>query len=147
MSIFNRIPWIALGLLLLSYSTLGWALSNTQAPWFVWLVVVMSLLLLVGTLTAPYSTLAKYSSILLGSNTKTFVATILGAFLFFMMLAWFRVFLDTLLIICSAILARIDFQSAGFKEGQAFMVTSIFSIAGVGLGGIIHTVVVQQLWW
>jgi hypothetical protein len=71
----------------------------------------------------------------------------LGAFLFFMMLAWFRVFLDTLLIISSAILARIDFQSAGFKEGQAFMVTSIFSIAGVGLGGIIHTVVVQQLWW
>jgi hypothetical protein len=146
MSIINRIPWIALGLLILSYGTLGWALSDIQAPLFAWLVLVLSLLLLVGTLTAPYSTLANYSSILLGSNTKTFVATVVGAFLFFMMLAWFKVFLDTLLIISSAILARIDFQSAGFTEGQAFIVTSIFSILGVALGAFAHTGVVQQLW-
>jgi signal transduction histidine kinase len=121
-------------------------LSDIQAPLFAWLVLVLSLLLLVGTLTAPYSTLANYSSILLGSNTKTFVATVVGAFLFFMMLAWFKVFLDTLLIISSAILARIDFQSAGFTEGQAFIVTSIFSILGVALGAFAHTGVVQQLW-
>ncbi|HIK06167.1 MAG TPA: hypothetical protein IGS40_15865 [Trichormus sp. M33_DOE_039] len=146
MLIVKRIPWMALGLLLLTYTTLGWSLSDLQAPWFVWFVLVLSLLLLVGTLTAPYSTLAKYSIVLFGSNTKTFVAAVLGAFLFFMMLAWFRVFLDTLLIVSSAILARIDFQSTGFKEGQAFIVTSIFSIVGVGLGAFVHTAITQHVW-
>ncbi|AFY51073.1 hypothetical protein Nos7524_5354 [Nostoc sp. PCC 7524] len=145
MLIVNRIPWIALTLLLLSYSTLGWVFSEAQAPWFVWLAVVLTLLLLVGILTAPYATIANYFGIFFGSNTKTFIATVLGAFLFFMMIAWFRVFLDTLLIISAAILARIDFQSAGFKEGQAFIITSIFSILGVGLGALINMMVRQQL--
>ncbi|AUS99109.1 hypothetical protein CLI64_01125 [Nostoc sp. CENA543] len=147
MLIVKRIPWITLGLLILTYGTLGWSLSEAQSPWFVWLVLVMSLLLLVGTLTAPYSTLAKYSVVLLGSNTKTFVAAVLGAFLFFMMLAWFRIFLDTLLIVASAILARIDFQSAGFREGQAFVVTCVFSVAGVGLGAFAYTAITQKVWF
>ncbi|WP_066380712.1 MULTISPECIES: hypothetical protein [unclassified Anabaena] len=145
MLIVNKIPWIALTLLLLSYSTLGWVLSEAKAPWFVWLALVLTLLLLVGILTAPYATIAKYFGVFFGSNTKSFIATVFGAFLFFIMLAWFRVFLDTLLIISAAILARIDFQSAGFKEGQAFIITSIFSIAGVGLGALINMIFMQRL--
>lgn len=147
MSIVTRIPWIALGLIILSYSTLGWTVSDLQPPKFVWFVVLLTLLLLVGSLTAPYESISKYSAILLSSNTKTFVAAVLGAFLFFIMLAWFRVFLNTLLIISSIILGRIDFQSAGFSEGQTFIFTFIFSIAGIGLGALVYAAIIQRLWW
>jgi hypothetical protein len=54
------------------------------------------------------------------------------------MIAQFRVFLDTLLIIAAAILAKIDFQTAGFSEGQAFWFLSIFSLTGLALGALIH---------
>jgi len=68
--------------------------------------------------------------------------------LFFLMVAWFRLFLDTLLIIAAAVLARIDFQTAGFKEGQAFLLTSLFSLVGMAGGATIHMSLSQytHLW-
>jgi hypothetical protein len=72
------------------------------------------------------------------SNLRSFAVTILGAFLFFLMLAWFRIFLDTLLIISAGILAKIDFQTAGFKQGPAFLITLLFSLAGLALGKVLH---------
>lgn len=145
MLILKRIPWISLVLVLLSYSTLGWVLSETKAPLFVWLLLMLTILILVGTLTAPYPEIVSRSSVLFRSNTRTFIVTVFGAFLFFMMLAWFRIFLDSLLIISAAILARIDFQSAGFKQGEVFILTSIFSLVGVALGAAIHIALTQHL--
>ncbi|QLE56554.1 hypothetical protein FD725_14145 [Nostoc sp. TCL26-01] len=143
----NKVPWIALALLILSYSTLGWVLSESQAPWFAWIVIILTILLLVGMLAAPYSTIARYSSVFLSSNTRAFLVTMLGAFLLFIVLAWFRVFLDILLVIAAGILARIDFQSVGWKTRQAFVATSIFSIAGIGLGAFTYDLLKQHLIW
>jgi hypothetical protein len=134
MSILQRVPWVSLTLLILSYSTLGWVISETKAHWSVWLVTVVGILLLMLSLTTPWASIRKLSSILFKSNTSSFIFTVFAAFLFFLMLAWFRLFLDTLLIVSAAILARIDFQAAGFKEGQTFWITAIFSLAGLALG-------------
>lgn len=64
----------------------------------------------------------------------------------FMIVAWFHVFLDGLLMISAAILARIDFQAAGFREVQTFSTTSIFSLAGLGLGAVMHMIFIRHLW-
>jgi hypothetical protein len=138
MSTLNRIPWFSLALAVLSYSTLGWVISETKAPWFVWLIVVVAILVLLASLTTSWSKLAEYYSMLLQSNIRSFGITVLAAFLFFLMIAWFRVFLDTLVIISATILAKIDFQTAGFKEGIAFWLTSIFSLAGLAAGALLH---------
>lgn len=147
MSILKRLPWISLVLVLLSYSTLGWVLSEAQTSLYVWLVVMLAVLLLVGSLTAPLSLVTQYSTILFRSNIRSFAVAVFGAFLFFLMLAWFRVFLDTLLIISAAILARIDFQGAKFSEVQAFLMTSITSLTGVALGAGMQTLFSQKIWW
>ncbi|MBW4554860.1 MAG: hypothetical protein KME59_02780 [Trichormus sp. ATA11-4-KO1] len=146
MSIVKRLPWISLVLVLLSYSTLGWFLSETQAPVLVWIVLMLGILLLVGSLTTPWSAMANYYTLLFRSNLKSFAVAVVGAFLFFLMLAWFRLFLDTLLIVSAAILARIDFQTAGFTQGQAFLFTFIFSLVGLALGKVLHMGFLQQLW-
>jgi hypothetical protein len=147
MSILKRLPWISLALVILSYSTLGWVLSEAQAPLFAWLVIVIAVLLLIGSLTAPLSLVTQYSTILFRSNIRSFAVAVFGAFLFFLMLAWFRVFLDTLLIISAVILARIDFQGAKFSEGQAFVMTSMTSLTGIALGAGMQTVFSQRIWW
>lgn len=146
MSIFKRVPWVSLALVLLSYSTLGWVISETKPPQFMWLVVVFGILLLVGSLTIPWSKMTEFSLVLFQSNTRTFIFAVSAAFLFFLMLAWFRVFLDTLLIISAAILARIDFQTAGLQEGQAFWITSFFSLTGLALGAGMQIAFVRHLW-
>jgi hypothetical protein len=102
----------------------------------VWLVVVVAILLWLLTLTTPWSRMAYYYGVIFESNLRTFGVAVLAAFLFFIMLAWFRVFLDTLLIISASILVKVDFQSAGYKEWLAFCMASIFSLAGLTLGAL-----------
>ncbi|MEA5618612.1 hypothetical protein VB711_12305 [Cronbergia sp. UHCC 0137] len=138
MLIFRKIPWFSLMLVMLSYTTLGWVISETKPQWFVWLVVVVVILLVLLILTTPWSKLARYYSSFLKSNTRSFGVTILAAFLFFVMIAWFRVFLDALLILSASILVKIDFQKADLTESLAFWFASIFSLAGLGVGAVIH---------
>ncbi|MEH1944598.1 MAG: hypothetical protein V7L01_30895 [Nostoc sp.] len=145
MSILKRVPWVSLTLVLLSYSTLGWLISETRAPLSVWLVTVVAILLLIVTLTAPWAKMTYYFGILLKSNTRSFGVAVLAAFLFFIMIAWFGVFLDTLLIISATILVRIDFQKAGLREGLAFCTASIFSLGGLALGALIYKLIYSQI--
>jgi hypothetical protein len=138
MLVLKRIPWFSLALVLLSYSTLGWVISETKSPWFVWLIVVVAILLLLVCLTTSWSKIADYYNVFFKSNIRTFGITVLAAFLFFMMIAWFRVFLNTLLILSASILVKIDFQSSGFKEGLAFWFISVFSLLGLAAGALFH---------
>ena len=148
MSIFKKLPWVSLSLVLVSYSTLGWVLSETPMSWPLWIVVVFSVLIFLASLTAPLLAIANYSNVIFDSGIKTFVMAVIGAFLFFLMLAWFRLFLDTLLIFAAAILARIDFYTAGFKEGQTLLITSLFSLTGIACGKLLHSGLSQytHLW-
>jgi hypothetical protein len=138
MLIWKRVPWVSLALVLLSYSTLGWVISETHPPMFVWLVVVVAILLLIVSLTTPWPKVTYYYTVVFESNIKSFGVAVLAAFLFFIMLAWFRVFLDTLLIISASILVRIDFQIAGLQKNLAFWSACIFSLTGLSLGALIY---------
>jgi hypothetical protein len=130
---------------MLSYSTLGWVLSDMQAPFLAWVLLVLTMVFLIGTITAPYPNITIFSNVFLASSIRSFCTAVAGAFFFFLMIAWFRVFLDTLLIVSAALLVRIDFQSDGFTEWQAFITTFIFSIAGVGLGALINMLLTQKI--
>ncbi|MBW4671904.1 MAG: hypothetical protein KME60_31880 [Cyanomargarita calcarea GSE-NOS-MK-12-04C] len=136
MSILKTLPWITLTLVMVTYTTLGWVISKAPVPWFAWLLVAIAVLFLTGVVTTPWKSFADYSDALVKSNTRSFGVAILAAFLFFLMLAWFKVFLQGLLITSAATLARIDFQVAGFREIQAFWITSIFSLVGLALGAV-----------
>lgn len=136
MSFLKRLPWVSLSLLLLTYATYGWLISQAKAPLLVWLLAVTAALLLVGGLTSPLNRVADYSFVLFKSNLRSFSMTVLAALLFFVMVAWFRVFLDTLVIIAASILARIDFQTSSFSLGQTFWIVSTISLIGLGLGAI-----------
>jgi len=138
MSILKKIPWFSLTLVLLSYSTLGWVIFEEKAPWYVRLITVLTILLSLISVTNPWVKLDDYSHLFFKSNARTFFVAILAAFLFFLMIAWFRVFLDTLLIICATILAKIDFQSVGLKPAIAFGYISSCSLLGLGLGALIN---------
>ncbi|MDJ0732958.1 MAG: hypothetical protein QNJ47_02560 [Nostocaceae cyanobacterium] len=144
MSLLRRIPWVSLILLLLTYITLGWliSISTVNVSWWKWIwgLTVAGILLLVGGLTTPWAMLTDYFRfpILFQSNPKSFAMTLFGAFLLFLILAKFRLFLDILLIISATMLARLDFQTAEFTEVQSFVIISVFSLAGLGLGTLVE---------
>ncbi len=132
-------PGVSLTLVVLAYGSLGWLISQAHSPWYVWLTGVTGILFLLSALTTPWLKMADYSIIFFKSDTRTFAFSVLAAFLFFLMIAWFKVFLDTLVIISANILLRIDVQRCGLGERQSFLITSIFSFTGLALGVIMQT--------
>ncbi|NJL61135.1 MAG: hypothetical protein HC903_03990 [Methylacidiphilales bacterium] len=138
MSIIKKIPWLSLVLALLTYCSLGWVISSVNITLIGWIGVAIAILILVGILTIPGVEFAQYSNYFFKSNTRTFVVTILAAFSLFLMIAWFRLFLDILVIIAATILVRIDFQTAGLRQVYAFGTLSFISLLGLGIGVLIH---------
>lgn len=138
MSIIRRVPWLSLTLALLTYCSLGWVVSRASVSPMVWLGIAIGVLLLVGIVTRPWMQLANYSSTVFKSNTRTFVITVLGAFSLFLMISWFRLFLDSLVVVAATILVRIDFQAAGFRQLDAFGIMSFISLFGLSLGVLIN---------
>jgi hypothetical protein len=132
-------PWVSLTLVVLAYGSLGWLISQAHSPWYIWLTAVTAILFLLSALTTPWLKMADYSILFFKSDTRTLAFSVLAAFLFFLMLAWFKVFLDTLVIISANILLRIDIQRCGLGERQSFFITSIFSFTGLALGIIMQT--------
>lgn len=140
MSIFKRLPWISLVLALLTYCSLGWVISKTYMSTTALGITALAVLILVFVLTTPWVNLTNYSNKFFKSNSRTFAVTVFGAFLLFLIIARFRLFLDTLVIISATILVRIDFQSAGLKQTHAFGIMSIISLSGLATGILIHRV-------
>lgn len=144
-TIIKRLPWISLGLLMLTYTNLGWVSYQAGYSLITWLLLVIGILLLTGSFTTPWSQISDFFRFLFKSNLRYFGLTLLGAFLLFLILAQFRLFLDILVIIAATMLARLDFQGAGFKEKLAFGIIFIFSLFGLGLGVILHLLISQYL--
>ena len=134
----KKIPWFSLTLVLLSYSTLGWVIFEEKAHWYIRLITVITILLSLIFIINPWLKLDDYFHIFFKSNTRTFGGAILAAFLFFLMIAWFRIFLDMLLVLCATILAKIDFQGVGLKPTLAFGCISFCSLLGLGIGALIN---------
>lgn len=130
--------WVSLTLVGLAYGSLGWLISEAHLHWSTWLGIAIAILFLLSALTTPWLKIADYSIIFFRSDTRTFAFSVLAAFLFFLMIAWFRVFLDTLVIISANILLRIDLQASGLGEKQTFLITSIISLTGLALGAVMQ---------
>ncbi len=138
MSFWKKLPWLSLMLLLLTFISLGWVLAEASASQFTWLLVAIATLVLAASLSSPWAKIADYSVNLFTSNLKSFLVTVAAAFLFFLILARFRLFLDILVIIAASMLVRIDLQTTGFTEVQTFCFLAAFSLAGFGLGVLIE---------
>ncbi|MFQ4145054.1 hypothetical protein [Chlorogloeopsis sp. ULAP02] len=143
MSLLKKLPWLSLILLLLTFISLGWVLSAANPPYFIWVLVAIAIFFLVASLTSPLTRIADYSLNLFTSNLRSFSVTVLAAFLFFLIFARFRLFLDIFVILAALMLVRIDFQTAGFREVQAFCIISIFSLTGLVMGAFIERIMFQ----
>jgi hypothetical protein len=138
MSTSKGLPWLSLLLILLTYGSLGWTVSHIPLATYHWVLISVAILFLVALLTQSWIAIAKYSRFLFKSTISSFAISVVGAFCIFLISAWFRVFLDTLLVIAATILMRIDLQTSGLREGQIFLLVSFLSWSGFALGVLIQ---------
>lgn len=141
----KKFPWVSLAILLVTYSTLGWLLSAFHDPWSVWVIIVISILLLAAVLASPWSKIRDYFTRLFKSDTRTFLIAVIVALLSVVIITWLHIFAHALVVISAGTLVRLDAQTFGLTESQAFWLLAIVSLLGLGLGGAAQYMYMQTL--
>ena len=147
-------PLLSLLLLFISYMIVGWVLYTNTVRWGLcngelfglafyfkckWWVLILTgalILLLAETLAAPLSNLRKMLSLTFQSDTRAFIALITLAFLTSILIIWINFIAYILLLVASALRARLDMAIIGFRDWQAFFTLAIVSLSGFLLGWI-----------
>jgi hypothetical protein len=157
-------PLFSLGLLFLTYSTLGWKTGFflerlpisqqrqrivieilwTPIPFWiiqylVWGGVIAGTLLLAGTLTSPLANMRVLITRWSRSEISAFVSILgLTVFLIFI-LAWIQAASYILILMAATTLARLDIdQGVDFTKLQDFLTIGGVSLLGLAMGAIIH---------
>lgn len=141
----KEFPWVSLTLLLVTYSTLGWLLSAFHDPVSVWVIIVTGTLLLATVLSSPWSKLRAHFTHLFKSDTRAFLFAVIVALSSVVIITWLHIFAHALVVISAGILVRLDAQTFGLSEKQAFLLLVIVSLLGLGLGGVAQYTYTQNL--
>lgn len=147
-------PVLSLLLLFFTYMILGWALYTNTIRWGLcngelfgvtfsfkckWWVLILTgalILLLAETLAAPLSNLRKILSLTFQSDTRAFIALICLAFFISVLIIWINFVAYMVLLVASALRARLDMAMIGFRDWQAFFTLAAVSLSGFLLGWI-----------
>jgi len=137
MTLLKRLPLGSLSLLFLAHCTFSWFLTGSKTSALVWIFTTLLDFMVFGFLTAPSTGqrgrfLRKIGSwIPLQGRIISVVAVAFSvAFILFLV----RIFAYVVVLIISAILARLDMQLARFGELQTFFILVSVSLSGLGFG-------------
>lgn len=134
----GKINTISLALALVTYGVFGWICGVSPNNWLQggFLVLLIALLLI-----APIKLLRICFSSWLQSDARAFISIIVLSFLCVVVLTWLEVFAQFFVLLSAGMLVRLDLQTAGFGEWQAF-----FSLVGMCLASFALGVFLNHLW-
>lgn len=130
----QKLPWLSLTLLLLTYSIFGWILAEAIMGWEIRLAVGASLLLIVLTLTAPITLIRVCFGSWLQSDVKAFIAIIFFSLALVAVIVWIKLFARVAVLLAAGALARLDLQRAGYGRWQALSLLAFICLLGYSLG-------------
>ena len=145
MPTLKKLPWVSLTLLLVTYITLGWLLSDFHGFWLVWVTVALGVLLLAAWLSSPWSEIRDFLAPLFKTDTRAFFVATVAAFLSVAVVTWLNIFVHILVVLSAGTLVKIDAQTCGLSRSQTFWIMGSVSLAGLGLGAVAQTFILHQL--
>ena len=150
------LPVISILLLLVTYTAFGWHVTSASLVWseplsaqfkswdfdleqqsILWGIHLLALLMIVLTslaLTAPIALMTFFVGSWARSEVQSMISMVFWSFVLVVMLRWFNYFVEFLVLICSAVLGRIELRNAGLSQSQAVLVLLALCIASFGVG-------------
>lgn len=142
----NKLPLASLSLLFFSYGVFGWLIASdaqrnelktlSDVSGLLWIYGAIILLLAL-SLAAPFKLIIKFYTGWLKSDTRAFLAVILGAFVAVIILYWIGIFAHIFVLLSAGALVRLDLQTMGYGKWQSFGILVAASLIGFGLGVIL----------
>ncbi|OIP69830.1 MAG: hypothetical protein AUK43_11705 [Oscillatoriales cyanobacterium CG2_30_40_61] len=133
------ITWFSFGLLLVTCLNFGWFLFESSWYSFIsglFLGLIWSIDLF---FTLPLNKLNTFVLTKIRTDWGTFLMIVFLSILSVFMIIWIKVSINLLLMVSATALARLELQTARFKDGQSFIILSILSTLGLILGwGLNH---------
>lgn len=141
----KKFPLLSLLLLLVAYISFGWFLSDPKFPEFTVYGIAISIPMLFAiawiwiicsAFISPLASFSRFITRWFKSDTVAFMSIFMMAMMATFILFWLHLFLYIFTIIATEALARVDVQSAGFENWQAFTILLVVSLAGLGIGWV-----------
>lgn len=134
----NKIPWLSLGLVGLTYVLLGWHLSAYHYLW--------SVCLLIGSVALTLIVLRGGSLVLWFNRIRAQGYFFLLTFTAIACLAatWSSLFALLLIAVAAEFLGRVELRAANFSKVEIFWIRTIIAGCGLGLGWALGTVLLPS---
>lgn len=139
----KKFPILSPLLLLVAYISFGWFLSDPRLPEFHKGGVVISIPMVLAitwiwiicsAFISPLSSFSRFVTRWFKSDTVAFLSIFMAAAMATFILFWMHIFLYILCIIATEALARVDIQTAGYANRQAFLALLVISLTGLVTG-------------
>ncbi len=153
---FIKFPFFCIAIVILTYSAFGWYIADSANTWSHWLaeqgeaggwvlkdetIFLMLhvlagavILLITASLAAPVAIITIVFGSSFKSDNKAILAVLLWSFIIVLMLRWIAWFSNFFLLLCAAILAKLELQKLGHPQWQVISLLILICLGGFGLG-------------
>ncbi len=139
----KKLPWPSLAILLIAYTSFAPFLPPPTLPSSAslkdqgfWILATLLALSFSALVTAPLRTVKENIIKSFQSDLGLFLCIVTLSFFSVIILARMHIFYRGFILICATALARLDLQTLGFTERQAFLILSTTSSLGLLLGWV-----------
>ena len=151
-------PWLSLSVMLITYVVFGWHIAGASINWSHYLVVqtnglglgvkdeslmlaihLFAILMIVLTslaLTAPLTLMTFFVGSWMKSELQSIIAMIAWSFLLVLILRWFNLFIQFLVLLSAAVLGRLELRYIGYSRSQTVWLLTILGLIGFGSGAM-----------
>lgn len=152
----TKIPWLSLILLVATYCVFGWYIAQLSVIWSQWLaeqgeglgwgikqelytgiLYVLSggvILLVTFGLTAPVALITFFMGSPLKTDVRAMFSVLAWSFAVVIIVCWLEYFIHFLVLVCSAILARLGLQELNYSNRLIYLILSLISLCSFSLG-------------
>ena len=128
------ITWVSFGLLLLACFHFVWFLFESHYYFVISGLILILIWLIDLFFTMPLNPLKSGVIKWIRTDLGTFLMIVFLSILGVFMLTWLQISINILLMISATALARLELQTARFKNWHAFLILSLLSTLGVIFG-------------
>ncbi|MEY2983411.1 MAG: hypothetical protein RLZZ568_28 [Cyanobacteriota bacterium] len=152
----KSLPLISITLVMITYAAFGWSIAGESVAWadywdnqldlLAWDVEEQTILLLIHTLallvitlatlalTAPITLMTYFVGSWVQSEARSMVYMVLWSFVFVISLRWFNHFTTFFVLLCAAILGRIELRSMGLTPAKTLFLLTLICLTGFAGG-------------
>jgi hypothetical protein len=133
-----KLPYLALALLFVTYTTFGWLLYAWTSDRVIWLVVAFAIILLGGFLAYPSRSVSLSFGKFFRTDIRAFILITLTSIGSVILLTWLKFFVDAVVLCAAGLLVSLDLKTGGWSKPMTLLIIIGWQLLGMSTGLYLH---------